>query len=520
MKTPTHSTLRAPLLAALLASTAFLPVSAIADGLPARAVIVAQAGLVPPIQPQTTVADPKQAKDKAAADKAAADKAAADKAKAGQGKPTPPAAVQVTPPNVPAAAEIKPPDVPNAPAAAQTAPKPDNTQRPTRDTSHDHQTPPAPAAAAPAAAAKPADKPPAAMTQAPQAPAAQPNQASSPPPAAAQGTAKTGNPPAATAAAPMAPPTQARDAGEFMRRDGQQQSRGMDDIRKQRRETKDGNRVVIQEGDRTIERDGNRTIIRHNEADRFSVGARDVKVEHRGNETISIIVRPNGVSIVSTTDGNGHLLRRVRRDRNGHELVIIDNGFSGAPRGDYFVDLPPPRSIPRDRYIVDAGHADRDELYAIFTAQPVERIERRYTLDQIRYSDPLRARMPRVDLDVNFDTGSWQLTPDQVGSLSTIAQGLNRAIDKNPREVFLIEGHTDAVGSDEDNLSLSDRRAEAVAVALTEQFQVPPENLVTQGYGEQYLKVPTEEAERTNRRVAVRRITPLIDQAQTTGGNR
>jgi len=53
----------------------------------------------------------------------------------------------------------------------------------------------------------------------------------------------------------------------------------------------------------------------------------------------------------------------------------------------------------------------------------------------------------------------------------------------------MVEGHTDAVGQDVDNLSLSDRRAEAVAVALTEQFQVPAENLVTQGYGEQYLKV-------------------------------
>ena len=76
----------------------------------------------------------------------------------------------------------------------------------------------------------------------------------------------------------------------------------------------------------------------------------------------------------------------------------------------------------------------------------------------------------------------------------------------------MVEGHTDAVGNDVDNLSLSDRRAESVAVALTEQFQVPAENLVTQGYGEQYLKVPSQGPERANRRVAVRRITPLIDQ--------
>jgi len=55
-----------------------------------------------------------------------------------------------------------------------------------------------------------------------------------------------------------------------------------------------------------------------------------------------------------------------------------------------------------------------------------------------------------------------------------------------------------------------DRRAESVAVALTQQFAVPAENLSSQGYGEQYLKVPTNEAERANRRVAVRRITPLL----------
>ncbi len=34
--------------------------------------------------------------------------------------------------------------------------------------------------------------------------------------------------------------------------------------------------------------------------------------------------------------------------------------------------------------------------------------------------------------------------------------------------------------------------------------------LVTQGYGGQFLKVPTTAAERENRRVAIRRITALV----------
>jgi outer membrane protein OmpA-like peptidoglycan-associated protein len=91
-------------------------------------------------------------------------------------------------------------------------------------------------------------------------------------------------------------------------------------------------------------------------------------------------------------------------------------------------------------------------------------------------------------------------------------------VAQNPSEVFLIEGHTDAVGVDVDNLSLSDRRAESVAVILSEQFQVPGENLTTQGYGEQYLKVPTDAPERLNRRVTVRRITPLLT-GQNQAGN-
>jgi outer membrane protein OmpA-like peptidoglycan-associated protein len=119
--------------------------------------------------------------------------------------------------------------------------------------------------------------------------------------------------------------------------------------------------------------------------------------------------------------------------------------------------------------------------------------------------------MPRIDLNtVTFETGSWELSPEQIQLLAEVAEGIRRSIERHPQEVFLIEGHTDAVGSDVDNLSLSDRRAESVAIALSEEFAVPAENLTTQGYGAQYLKIPTPGPERANRRVTVRRITPLL----------
>jgi outer membrane protein OmpA-like peptidoglycan-associated protein len=312
-------------------------------------------------------------------------------------------------------------------------------------------------------------------------------------------------------------------SAEFIRRDNNAPRRSIDDLRKERKEVREGNRTVIKEGDRTIVKEGNRTIIRHDEGMRFTIGSRGVQTIRAGNETRTVITRPNGSRIINITDANGRLIKRVREDARGRQFVLINNQFRGV-RPVIFVALPPPViRIPRDRYIVDYRVGVPAPLvYQTLVAEPVEPLAEHYSLEQVRYSEPLRARMPRVDLDINFETGSWQLTPDQVDKLAVVAEGLNKAIAANPNEIFLIEGHTDAVGSDEDNLSLSDRRAEAVAVALTEQFQVPPENLVTQGYGEENLKVATQGAEEANRRVAVRRVTPLLAQSDepATSGQR
>jgi outer membrane protein OmpA-like peptidoglycan-associated protein len=292
--------------------------------------------------------------------------------------------------------------------------------------------------------------------------------------------------------------------------------RRIESLRDDRREERQGNRVIIREPDRVIVREGGRSFIRHDETARFRFNARDVRTERRGNEVFTVVERPDGTRIVTVLDADGRLLRRIRRDRGGREIIIIDNRPRG-PVGSYYVELPPPViRMPRERYIVESEGAPPELIYETMMAPPVERIERAYSLDEIRSSPQVRDRMPRVDLDtITFETGSWEITPDQAQRLAVIAEGIRRAIEQNPGEVFLIEGHTDAVGSDVDNLSLSDRRAESVAVVLTEQFQIPAENLTTQGYGEQYMKVPTQGPERVNRRVTARRITPLLTgQAQ------
>jgi outer membrane protein OmpA-like peptidoglycan-associated protein len=295
-------------------------------------------------------------------------------------------------------------------------------------------------------------------------------------------------------------------------------------INAQRRETFDpsGHKIIQEPGNRTIFRAGNQAFIRHDEAQSFHLygGKPDVRRAPNGN-TISKIVRPDGSRIEVEVDTHGRPMRRVRYMPDGRRFVLFENralaiGVGIVAVGALAIALAPPHiDIPREDYIVDAGVASEDDIYAALEAPPLERLERTYTLDEVLTSASLRDRLRSVNIDtINFDFGSWEIGPEQAAMLETVAAVIRRIANDNPGEVFLIEGHTDAVGSEEDNLSLSDRRAQAVADALSQQFSVPRENLVTQGYGKQFLLIPSDGPERRNRRVVVRRLTPLLQQDQ------
>lgn len=283
-----------------------------------------------------------------------------------------------------------------------------------------------------------------------------------------------------------------------------------------------------------VERRGNRVIIDlgngqlsvqptvPDEGERLLYGARDVEVQDLPHgQTRTIVYRDNGTQIVTVRDRYGDIVSRTKVLRNGREIVLFDNRFDerddnrrGPPP--VLVDVPPPRvTIPRDRYIVDLGRASDDQIRSTLLAPPVQRVQRAYTLDEVLNNQQVRAYSPRIDLDtITFDFGSATIGNDQMSSLLRLGDVMEQVIADNPDEVYLIEGHTDAVGSDKDNLILSDRRAEAVATALSQNFDIPPENLVTQGYGEEYLKVDTQGPERKNRRATIRRLTQLLSARQ------
>lgn len=276
-----------------------------------------------------------------------------------------------------------------------------------------------------------------------------------------------------------------------------------------------GRATRIDGGRRTLERDGNRVVIRTDDTSRFTA-----RGDRRGNERVermpngqtrTIVVYPDGTQIITVADTRGAIVHRSRRGRDGREVVF----FREAKRPPLVkLDLGPLRlTIPREQYIVDSRRASRADLQRVFMARPVEQVNRIYTIDEVRRFDRVRDIMPRLDFHtITFDSDSAIISQQQVDLLADLADIIHEMIERNPAEVILIEGHTDLVGSDVYNLALSDRRAEAVAIALTDYFDVPPENLVTQGYGESFPLIQTEAAERENRRVAFRRITPLVSE--------
>ena len=268
-------------------------------------------------------------------------------------------------------------------------------------------------------------------------------------------------------------------------------------------------RVVLGVGDQIFVRGDDRPRLRH--------GAREAYYDElprgRVRETI---VRPGGYRIVTVYDRYGDVLQRSRVDSDGNEYVLMyapDYQDERRPAiVDVGYDLPPMRlTIPVDDYIVDYSQEPDRDYYAFLSEPPVERVERVYSIDEVRNSARLRDKVRRIDLDtIHFETGSAEVSMSQAKTLRTVADAMQKVLGKDPGETFFIEGHTDAVGSDRSNLVLSDERAESVAVLLTEVYGIPAENLVTQGYGERFLKISTPEPEEENRRVTIRRVTPLV----------
>lgn len=117
------------------------------------------------------------------------------------------------------------------------------------------------------------------------------------------------------------------------------------------------------------------------------------------------------------------------------------------------------------------------------------------------------ASLPNLTLVIEFDFDSDRIRPQSYPTIARIADALHHPVLRGYR--FMVAGHTDAKGTREYNLDLSQRRADAVVEALTTTFNVEADRLGALGLGEEQLRSPSDAEGAVNRRVQILNLGPL-----------
>ena len=110
-------------------------------------------------------------------------------------------------------------------------------------------------------------------------------------------------------------------------------------------------------------------------------------------------------------------------------------------------------------------------------------------------------KSPNVDVQILFAFDSADILPEAKPSLDELGKALTDP--KLTGGAFLIAGHTDAKGSDDYNLALSQRRAASVKAFLVETYKVDEGRLSVIGFGEEQLKNKDDPLADENRRVQI-----------------
>lgn len=103
---------------------------------------------------------------------------------------------------------------------------------------------------------------------------------------------------------------------------------------------------------------------------------------------------------------------------------------------------------------------------------------------------------------MNFETNKYAITPDGMKRVAVVAQ----IMKEHPELRVQVTGHTDDVGSEEDNLILSQNRARSFRQALIDNYGIDPNRITTHGLGESEPSHDnaTEEGRYANRRIVVK----------------
>jgi outer membrane protein OmpA-like peptidoglycan-associated protein len=110
-------------------------------------------------------------------------------------------------------------------------------------------------------------------------------------------------------------------------------------------------------------------------------------------------------------------------------------------------------------------------------------------------------QLAQITVQIQFALNSPIIRPESYATLGSIADAMHHPMLWNYK--FLVVGNTDATGTREYNLRLSQERADAIVQALVTLFRIAPNRLEAVGLGQEALQDPGRPDAAVNRRVQI-----------------
>jgi len=178
-----------------------------------------------------------------------------------------------------------------------------------------------------------------------------------------------------------------------------------------------------------------------------------------------------------------------------------------APAGDnnisasQIVDALKPKPVTRGLSVGPQADTTAQAREAAFLNTVRNRSTRSLSTGEREQIAELAATKPKIDLEIQFDYNSADIAKTSVASVQALGKALSDPALKG--STFVVAGHTDAIGSEEYNQGLSERRADTIKKYLVQNYGLNGNDLVTVGYGKTKLKDAANGADPINRRVQV-----------------
>ena len=172
------------------------------------------------------------------------------------------------------------------------------------------------------------------------------------------------------------------------------------------------------------------------------------------------------------------------RGRRQVALLVLCTVLA-APAAAVFAEQPPTMDdMVKELSGLEAG-ADID--VAALRQQVTERVRSKANPVALKRPPvaPQLARLPHLNLDITFNPDSPVIRPESYRTLGRLADAL--ADPRLSTFGFLIIGHTESSGRRDENLTLSQRRADSFRDVLVTTFKISPKRIQSIGLGEEQL---------------------------------